>query len=187
MDDKKKVSKVVSGTAKTKKKGELRKFADEFVSEDMGNVKSYVFTEIVVPGAKRVLSELVTGFVDMLLYGEVRGGRTESRTSASRVSYRSYYEKNNDRNSSREARSRNIFDYDEIIFKTRGDAEAVLKQLDDIIYKYDVVSVGDLYDMADLSAPHTAHNYGWTDLRNARVISTRDGYIIKLPKALPID
>ena len=187
MEDKKKVTKVVSGTAKTKKKGDLRKFADEFVSEDMGSVKNYVFTEIVVPGAKRVLSELVTGFVDMLLYGEVRGGRSESRSSATRVSYRSYYDKANDRHSSRESRPRHVFDYDEIIFKTRGDAEAVLKQLDDIIYKYDVVSVGDLYDMADLSAPHTAHNYGWTDLRNARVMSTRDGYIIKLPRALPID
>ena len=29
--------------------------------------------------------------------------------------------------------------------------------------------------------------YGWTDIRNASVIRVRDGYMIKLPKALPLN
>ena len=57
----------------------------------------------------------------------------------------------------------------------------------DVIEQYEVVSVSDLYDMADLVAPHTGNRYGWTDLRNAEVIRVRDGYVIKLPRALPID
>ena len=38
----KKVEKVISGTAKSKKKNEIQKFADVFISEDVNNVKSYI-------------------------------------------------------------------------------------------------------------------------------------------------
>ena len=38
----KKVGKVITGSAKSKKKGEMQKFADVFISEDVGNVKSYI-------------------------------------------------------------------------------------------------------------------------------------------------
>ena len=57
----------------------------------------------------------------------------------------------------------------------------------DVIEQYNVVSVLDLYDMVDMSAPHTANKYGWTNLRNADVVRVRDGYVIKLPKPFPID
>ncbi len=36
----KKVERVISGSAKPKKKGEIQKIADVFISEDVGNVKS---------------------------------------------------------------------------------------------------------------------------------------------------
>ena len=35
----KKVEKVISGSAKPKKKGEMQKFADVFISEDVGNIR----------------------------------------------------------------------------------------------------------------------------------------------------
>ena len=37
----KKVEAVISGKAKTRKKGEMQKFADVFIAEDANNVKSY--------------------------------------------------------------------------------------------------------------------------------------------------
>ena len=70
--EEKKVGKVISGSAKSKKKGEMQKFADVFISEDVGNVKSYIFMEVLVPAVKKAISDIVTNGVDMILYGETR-------------------------------------------------------------------------------------------------------------------
>lgn len=181
-----KLEKVVKGTVKTKKKNELRKITDVFISEDASNVKSYVLMDVIVPAIKNALYDVVVDGIGMILGKNARdtryGGGTRERTS-----YGSYYsQKDNDRYGS-SARARMAFDYDDIIFRTRGDAEVVLDQLFAELRKYGLVRVGDLYDLAGLSAPYTANDYGWTNLRNADVVHVRDGWIIKLPKAMPID
>ena len=119
----KKVEKVVSGKTSTKKKSGIRKLSDTFLSEDV----SYIFSEVLLPAAKKLVSDIVTNGTNMLLYGEIKNKKGNS----SKVSYSRYYD---DR--SRDYRSpvvRNNFDYDEIIFETRGDAEAVLDAMYDIL------------------------------------------------------
>lgn len=181
----KKVEKVVSGKTSTKKKSGIRKLSDTFLSEDVSNVKSYIFSEVLLPAAKKLVSDIVTNGIDMLLYGEIKNKKGNS----SKVSYSRYYDDRRDRN--RDYRSpvvRNNFDYDEIIFETRGDAEAVLDAMYDILNQYKVVSVAELYDLASITTHnYTCNNYGWIDLRGSSVVRVRDGYILKLPKALPID
>lgn len=181
----KKVEKVVSGKTSTKKKSGIRKLSDTFLSEDVGNVKSYIFSEVLLPAAKKLVSDIVTNGTNMLLYGEIKNKKGNS----SKVSYSRYYDDRRDR--SRDYRSpvvRNNFDYDEIIFETRGDAEAVLDAMYDILNQYKVVSVAELYDLASITTHnYTCNNYGWIDLRGSSVVRVRDGYILKLPRALAID
>ena len=55
----KKVEKVINGTAKVRKKTEARKFADIFISEDVSNVKEYIFMDVLVPGIKKAISDIV--------------------------------------------------------------------------------------------------------------------------------
>ena len=95
----KRVEKVVSGSVKSKKKNGLQKITNVFVPEDVDDVKSYIFEDIMVPA----------------------------------------------------------------------------------------VSVADFYDLVGVSGNYTDNKYGWTDIRNASVIHVRDGYMIKLPKALPLN
>lgn len=184
----KKVEKVVTGVAKTKKKSELKKFTDVFISEDASNVKSYILLDVVVPTAKKLFSDIVTTALDMLLYGESRHSR-RSGGSSSKVSYRSYYEKDRDRFRDRDtARAGSGFDYDEIIFDSFGDAEIVLTEMENVIESYGFVSVADLYDLADVTNHnYLANRYGWTNLSSAKTVPVRDGYIIKLPKARPLE
>ena len=181
----KKVEKVVSGKTSTKKKSGIRKLSDTFLSEDVSNVKSYIFSEVLLPAAKKLVSDIVTNGIDMLLYGEIKNKKGNS----SKVSYSRYYDDRRDR--SRDYRSpvvRNNLDYDEIIFETRGDAEAVLDAMYDILNQYKVVSVAELYDLASITTHnYTCNNYGWIDLRGSSVVRVRDGYILKLPRALAID
>ena len=59
--------------------------------------------------------------------------------------------------------------------------------MNEIISQYGVVSIGDLYDLADVSTDNfTVNKYGWTDISGCKAIRVREGYILKLPKATPI-
>ena len=180
----KKVEKVISGTAKSKKKNEIQKFADVFISEDVNNVKSYILLDVLIPAIKKAVSDIVTNGIDMILYGESE--KTKKNSISSKISYRSYYD--NDRkysyNSSAVKRG---YSYDDIILDNRGEAEDVLARIDELIATYEIASVADLYDLVGISGNYTDNKYGWTDVRSATVVRTRDGYLIKLPKVLPLN
>jgi len=182
-----KVEKVVSGKTVVKKKSDIQKFADIFISENISNVKSYILLEVLVPAIKKAISDIVTNGIDMILYGESRT-RNKS-TIASKVSYQRYYDRTDEqRRNYSNSSVRNGFDYDELIFPTRGDAEAVLDAMNEIISQYGVVSIMDLYDLANVSMDNYAANkYGWTDISGCKVIRVRDGYVLNLPRALPIN
>lgn len=180
----KRVDKVVQNEVKRKKKGEMSKLASVFIAEDIKNVKSYVLLDVIVPAVKKAIVDVVTDGINMIINGGTRGG---SRGSSSKISYRNFYDQGRNPHSPN-AMPRERFDYDDILFNNRGDAEMVLSQLDEALERYDYVTFADLYDAAGLSAPYTSHKYGWTNLRSAEVVRGRDGYyMIKLPKAVPIE
>ena len=174
------VKKVVNGKVKTKK-NEGRKLMNMFISEDAQNVKSYIVLDVLVPAIKKAILDIVTDGADMILYGGSHGGK---RKSGNKVSYRSYYD---DKKDDKDYRSKGRFDYDDLVFDSRSECEAVREQMVEIIDQYGFVTVADMYDMADLPAPYTSSKYGWTNIRTAETIRGRDGYVLKLPKAMPID
>lgn len=176
----KKVEKVVTGSVQAKKQSGLQKVSNLFIPEDVDDVKSYVFEDIVVPAVKDIVLDTVKAFLG------VNGRSGDRKTPAARVSYGSYY--NGNRSRDREAaRNRISYDFDDIILDNRGDAERVLVTMDELIDTYGLVSVGDFYDLVGVSGNYTDNKYGWTDLRTARVEHVRGGYLIKLPKASPLD
>ena len=183
----KKVEKVVTGEVKSRKKSGIQKFAEALISEDAGNVRSYILTEALIPGAKKLISDIVKSGVDMILYGEAQHNNRNS--NASKVSYRNYYDdgRNDRRAQGNSNRTRNGYSYDDIILSSRGEAEEVLSQMDDLIDEYGTVSVGDLYDLVGITGNYTDNKYGWKNIRNAEAVRIRDGYLLKLPKAMPLD
>lgn len=182
--EEKRVERVVTGSVRQRKKSEFRKLSEAFVSEDATNVKSYILMDVLVPAVKKAISDIVTNGIDMVLYGEA--GKTKKRDSgASRVSYRSYYEKERDRDRG-PSRVRTGYDFDEYELVNRGEAEEVLEQMDNLIDRYGVVSVADYLELIGVRSNYTDNNYGWTNIRSATVARTRDGFVIKLPRAMPI-
>lgn len=182
----KKVEAVITGTAKTRKKGEMQKFADVFIAEDATNVKSYILMEVIVPAVKKAISDIVTTGIDMILYGEA--GKSKRNGSAPKVSYRQYYNQSSDQVRAGSANSRRSIDYDDILFDTRGDAETVLDAMQDIIGQYGTVSIADLYELAHVPNDNfTLNRYGWANLNGAQAVRVRDGYILKLPRAVPLN
>lgn len=179
----KRAEKIVRGKVKTKK-NEIRKLTDIFISEDVANVKSYILMDVLVPSIKKAVYDIVVNSLDMSLFGGRGGGK---RSTADRVSYTDYSRSSRrDERSYSSSRTTSGYSYDDIILETRGEAEAVLSRMDEIMEEYDIVRVADLYDLVGITGEHTDNKYGWTNIRNAEVVRVRDGYTIKMPRALPI-
>lgn len=179
----KRVEKVVTGAVKARKKSEVKKFAGIFVPEDTNSVKSYILMDVVVPGIKNAIVDVVS----IILFGE-SGRIGGKKSSGSKVSYQRYYDdRRDDRRDYNRPRTALGYEYDDIIIESRGEAELVLDQLEEIISTYGMASVADLYDLVGITGrSYTDNKYGWTDIRNAKVVRVRDGYILQLPRALPI-
>ena len=183
LTDRKKVEKVVHGRVRTKPKSGVSKITDIFISEDAANVKSYIVMDVLVPAVKKAISDIVRDGIDMILYGESKGRKSSSASGY--VSYRDY-SRSDDRDRFRDSRSRSSYAHDDIVLDSRGEAEEVLTRMDELIDTYGNVSVADLYDLVGKSSEYTDNKYGWTNIRNAEPIRVYNGYMLKLPKALPI-
>lgn len=185
--ERKKLDKVVSGDVKVKKKSGVHKFTDVFISEDVSNVKSYILMDVLVPAVKKAVSDIVTNGIDMILYGG-NGGPRKRNTNSGYISYNNYSDRRRDEHSySSTTTTRTGYSYDEISIPSRGEAEEVLTRMDELMETYGMVSVADFYDLVGVSCNYTDNKYGWTNIRNAEVVRVRDGYKIKLPKALPFN
>jgi hypothetical protein len=181
--EEKKIDKVVTGKVKTKKKTEMQKFANVFISEDVGDVKSYIFMDVLVPSIKKAISDIIKTGIDMVLYGDSSRGKS---SSASKISYNKYSDKTPTVKRP-VSRTRGGYIPNDIFLDSRGEAEEVLERMDELIATYGLVNVADLYDLVGVDGHYTDNKYGWTDIRKAYVDRTRDGYLLRLPKVLPLD
>lgn len=147
----KKLEKVVTGAAKTRKKSEARKFVNIFVPEDGENVKSYIMMDVIIPGIKNAIADVIS----IVLFGDSGriGGSRSKRDGRSRLTY--WDDRRDDRREYGRPRAAAGFEYDDIIFETRGDAELVLDQLESAIANYGiavgrVIAAGDARQVVEV-------------------------------------
>lgn len=186
-NEQKKVEKVVSEKVKVKNKGVGRKLADIFLSEDAANVKSYIFTDVIVPAVKDTVVDIVKSAIEMMFYGETR--QSSGKTGGgSYVSYSNYYNPSS-RNHPVDTvnRNRSYGDRREFIFSSRGEAEKVLDVLTEIVAEYQAASVADLCSLVGVTGEWTDNKWGWVDLSGASVKRIHGGYILDLPKPIYLD
>ena len=176
----KRTEKVVTGEVTRRRQSGLSKAGSIFMPGDMESIKNYILMDVLIPTIKRAISDIVCNGINMLL-GEP--GRTKNGPQGAKVSYRSYYDQSSDRRDYVRPRAQSPYSYDDIIFTSRGDAEEVLSRMEELLERFEVVSVADLFDMAGVSCNYTDNKYGWTDLQDARVERLYDGYVIRLPRA----
>lgn len=72
---------------------------------------------------------------------------------------------------------------EEPVFGSRVEANKVLDDMIDIIEKYGVVTVAELYELCDITSNYTDNLYGWVNLKEAEIIKIRVGYKLSLPLA----
>lgn len=181
-EERPKLEKVVTGNVNVVKKKSFGAFLAKIFGSEESDIGTHITQDLLIPTIRDIIIDTVTMAV---------GGKPGSRGGASRiigdrVSYGSYY---NSQSAPRRPQvvTTTAFNTDELVFRDRGDAEHILDRLFEIRERYGVVRVTDLYDMAGVTVDYTADKYGWMDLRNTRIGRVRDGYIIELPRPVPID
>ena len=169
--------KVVNGPVRTKKKSGVGKFFSGLVSDEVSNIKTHIVTDVIFPTIKDVISKTV----DTILYGD---SSRRNKGIATKISYNNMYATSS---RPREEVKRQPTGYEDVVVGSRGEAEAVLEQLEDMIQQYGWARISDLYDLVGLSCPYTCNSYGWDNIASARVQRTRDGgFVIEMPKAIPL-
>lgn len=191
------VTKVVSGTVERRKPSLGKRFKNIFLGGDTQSVKDYVVGDVIVPALKDTIADAVTGAIERIVFGEnARPARSRRGVigQAGQFNYAGISARNavaavgpSQRPTlSRHARMTHTFD--EVIFPTRADAEAVLSQMFEMLDKFEVVTVSDFLELSGVSGNFTDHKFGWVDLRGIQARRSRGGgYILDLPPTEPID
>lgn len=191
-DESKNIEAIVTGEVVRRKRPVGKRLIETFLGDSARNVVKHVLMEVLLPAAKDMVADAVSQGVERLIFGEARS--TSRRTGArpggpsGYVSYNRFSGSNSslpprreeNRNLSNRARSQHEFD--EIVLATRVEAEAVIDRLFDLIDRYGMASLSDLYSLVGVTAKFTDEAWGWTDIRGARIVRIRDGYLLDLPK-----
>lgn len=103
------------------------------------------------------------------------------RGRSDRISYDRQYYSGDRRERPMTSYRRNDYVFDDVIFDRMSDADHVLEKMDGIIRDYGMVRVADFNELVGRSSRHTDCNYGWSDIRSARIRGSRGEYWIDLP------
>ena len=175
---------VVKGKVIKKKQSIGKKMRGMIDGDESADVGSYIVYDVLLPAFKNTLAEMVSGGIEMLLFGERRGSRTDRNRGKSYVSYNTASKQQRPEPSQR---NRSLHNFEEIVLESRGEAEEVLSRLVDLVDEYGQVSVADLYDLVGTTSNFTDNKYGWLNLGRATVSRVRGGYLIDLPKTVVLD
>jgi len=198
----KKVEKIVTGEVVQRKKPLGKKFKEFIVGDDSKSVIHWIWGDVLVPGAKDVVYDALTGGLEKRMFGEARGRRRGgiansavqqifgnaaynpyNRYSASSTSLR---QDNRGGLPNRRGRAQ-MRDLGEILFTTRAEATEVLDAMIAIIAQYQSVTVADFWELLGKTGEPTDENFGWTELLGADVISTGGVYLLELPNPHKLD
>lgn len=178
--------------ATVRKKTGIARFVDSLISKDIKDMKTYLMDEVVKPTIRNTISDSIGGVLNIVqdsintaLYGET--GARVNRKRSSNPSYMVPYDRISTRTNNRNSNVDDPFHLDDLVFTSRGDAELVLRDMQEDIRRFGSVTVLTLFDLADQDAPYTGRKYGWKNLNGVRVRSVHDGYVIDLPRPVLLD
>lgn len=177
---------VTKGKVVVRKKKESSQMSESFAA-----AWSYICDDILLPAAKDMISDAVSGGIDQILFGgERKTSRRKSHTgSTSSFNYNSISAKKKSHQPERKHvyRSRGAHDLTQYVLDNRRDAEDVIDFLFSCLQDYEVVAVSDFKEAVGVSPTYTDENWGWTDLKGARAVRVREGFIIDLPDPRKLD
>ena len=184
---------VVTGKVSVRKKSEGRKLLETFFEGDIKQVGKSVWQDLLVPAVKDMLygalDQAFRGMIYRDYNGRDRRSREDRRSTAARLEDFSRYSDRNRRSDRVRDDREDVYDYGELFFERRDDAENAMLELYDLLDRYGTASAGHLYEAAGLKVRQTDFNYGWRkrDRGEIYVDSCRGGYLLKTPRPKALD
>lgn len=177
---------VISGSAIERKEPLRKKFLQAYAGDSAQSVGQYLLMDVIVPGTKNIISDLVTQGINRLLYGTSRPSQGVNSSLGGR-GYGKFFNggANNQTQSGptvHRVQQSATQQFSEIILETRSDAELVIDELRSLIEAYGNAKVSNLYALIGKTGDFTNQSMGWTNLSRAGVIQIREGYLLDLPK-----
>ena len=187
------VEKVVKGEVVAKKKPLGRKIKDLFIEADFRSVTAYIIYDVLIPAARNTIVDASTKGIERMMYGE-SAIRRRNAGPGPRITYNNPIHRGGYRDTGSlrppgltpgESRSPR-HQLSDFILSSREEAELVLERMNDIIETYEVVSVGDLNELVGFPSTFQDNKWGWNYLGDVQIQQIREGYLINLPSAEPI-
>lgn len=190
---------------KVVEKSKLQKAASIFFEEDMDSIKDSIVDDYIKPRAKdflrdsirkvkEYLVENITAAAEIFFFGKTDKANRKGTYNGQKVNYVSYY--GNDGGYSYYGNNRNantardpVTSIRRVSIPSFGKAEAVLTELIAIARKYNAATTADYYQLVGVTPSKEDFNFGWFDFVGVQVIydSSSGGYILTLPKPVPLD
>lgn len=204
--ERKKIEPVVVNEVTLRKKSLGARFRENFGGGDAKTSARFVALEVLLPGAKQVLSEGAKTLIDQAFFGNSGAPRPNTPygyrpvagpspmaqfayNQVSNVVQQAVQQRPQQRQAAgfRQTPAAPV-DFREVIVATRPEADGILGAMQQIINEYGAVRVSELYALVGVTGEFTDEKYGWTDISMARPVMARGGgYGLGLPSALPLD
>ncbi len=185
------IKKIVTTSGTIRKASLGSRMRETFAGEGARETGTYVFFDVIIPAIKAMAFDTITQGADRILFGGrdvIRSGMANAprtRTNYNQISTKAAnnYPGRNFEGGGREISraARNNHRFDEILLDSRGEAEMVLDTMQDLISRFQWVSVPEFYSMVDVTAEFTDEKWGWTNISTAQIRPSRGKYVILLP------
>lgn len=178
------LEKVTKSETIAKKPSIAKRILALFISDDAQEIKRYLVEDLIVPSIKSgILST-----VEMLLYHRTSGSwRPTDYSKSSRQPSKYSYSSQQNKNYVNAGENRGDGGLKKILYKSRMDADAVLRVLDEQIMEYGEATVMQFYDASDVDSKFTDARWGWKDISTARIHPCPGGFTIQMPKPILLD
>ena len=167
---------------------------ETFAGEGARETGTYVFFDVIIPAIKAMMFDTITQGADRILFGgrdvirsgmanAPRGTRTDYNKVSTQNANSRYPGRDFDGHGGRELskRARSNHQTGDILLETRGEAEMVLDTMQDLISRFQWVSLPEFYDLVDVTAEFTDEKWGWSNISSAQIRPSRGKYVILLP------
>lgn len=160
-----------------------------FFKESAKDVGRYLVWDVLIPAFKDLVADIVKKGIDVALFGEESSSRNSNKRldNPSYISYGNYSKhRDRERRNGRRHEDQAIRGHGKQVedpwFESESKALDVRDQMVEIVDRYDMAFVADLYDLMDEPALHTDYKFGWYEFGDANVRRVRDGFVIDLPR-----
>ena len=179
--DEKETLPAVKEEQKVKKKSEIASLAEGFVADAGRGLLSYFVNEHLIPFMDRTIRSIADRMLRKL------GGTIEDTGSGRDSNYKNYGKLSAPvERRIRDKKEDDPFGLNQLIFKTKSEAQRILKGLEEACYGGRIARVADLYQLLEEDFPFTANYWGWTSMNGAEIVLCSEGWRLKLPRIMEI-